>query len=294
MILAVSALCVLILLVVNYWISLKITRPLNLFVGNMQEVSRGNLDVKLVVNTNDELKLLADNFNTMLFKVKELITRLVEEEKIKNRVKLEALQSKINSHFLYNSLNMIRYIARDYDADDIREITTSLISLLQVSISNPNELIPIENEITYVMQYITIQRYHFGQKFKLVWDADDSVLAFSVPKLILQPLVENSFFHGFNASSDNCLIRISIKDSGENVLFSIEDNGSGVDIWHIRSILDGSLPENKDRRERHVGIFNVDQRLKIMFGESSRLQYSGKIGEGTTVEFRIPKIKPLE
>lgn len=279
-----------VLLLVNYWISKKLTRPIHRLVTTMQEVASGNLDVHIAVDTGDEFDRIGNSFNDMTLRIKELIEKLLDEEKQKQDIRLEALQAKINSHFLYNSLNLIRYKAKEYDADDIREITTALISLLQASVSDSKELISIESEISYAMQYMTIQQYHTGRKVPCILDVQESVLSYAIPKLILQPLIENIFFHAFTEAVEKDEIRIIVRDQDGRIFFSITDNGAGADVEQIQRMLnDNSSPTT---RQRHIGIGNVQQRLVLWFGSEAKLQYLNEPEGGTTVSFSIPKRDP--
>jgi two-component system, sensor histidine kinase YesM len=172
-------------------LSILLVEPITGLVKKMKEAESGNFDVQIVVNKNDEIGVLGKTFNKMIFEIKSLIQTIKEEEKFKKELELESLHAQINPHFLYNTLNSIKWMAKMQGAKNISSTVTALTKLLRVSISIGNEKITLGEEIEYVKSYILIQKVRFNEQFEVSYSIEENCKKCSIPKLILQPIVEN-------------------------------------------------------------------------------------------------------
>jgi len=214
---------------------------------------------------------------------------------------LYALQSQIKPHFLYNTLETIRSQAINRKADEIAEMTEALATLFRYSISRPNEMVTLADEIENAKNYLMIQKYRFPNKFDVKWciDENEDVLQCILPILTIQPLVENAIHHGIEKKIDRGSISIRVQEAQQELLITISDNGEGMTedlLEQIRKRIDtvidfasGDTIIKQNKRKAGIALNNVHQRIRMMFGSDYGLQLYSTPGVGTTVELRIPK-----
>ena len=275
---------------ISYIFSRKVTKPLKSLIRQMEEVEEGNLDVTVEINTNKEVHELGKSFNRMIYRVKNLMDEVVRTERNKNELELEVLHAQINPHFLYNTLNTIRWMAKLKGENSISDAIVALVKLLRVSISVDKNMISVKEEISYVESYLLIQRLRFNRSFKIEYAIQPKVENCMIPKLILQPIVENSLIHSIDEveEEDNQeVLQIQIfSEYVEGKLFLVvEDNGIGIEEERLESILKDEKDVNKFSK---VGLNNVNQRVKMYFGENYGIRIRSKRGVGTRVEIPIP------
>ncbi len=284
----VSILFLVIMFFISYVYSKKVTAPLKKMIGQMKEVEAGNLNAMVEINTNRELHELGENFNHMVYRVKRLMNEVVETERNKNELELEVLHAQINPHFLYNTLNTIRWMAKLKGEDTISKAIVALVKLLRISISVDKNMITVKEEIAYVESYLLIQRLRFNHKFEMEYHIQPEVGNHMIPKLILQPIVENSLIYGIDeADGESELLKIRIYSTemeGETCII-VEDNGVGMEEETLMRILRDEKNVNKFSK---VGLNNVNQRIKMFFGESYGIRIISRKGEGTKVVIPIP------
>jgi two-component system, sensor histidine kinase YesM len=244
--------------------SSMLTRPLRELRESMQQVEEGNLEVSCMVQTRDEVGLLGKSFNKMIAQMKENIKREILLEKNKEKAKLEALQAQINPHFLYNTLNTIRWMAVMAGTKNINEVLMSLGHLLDMSIHRGQEEITLEEEMKNVRSFLTIQKYRFGDSITITESIEPEALNYKVPKLSLQPLVENIYNHGLFLDGGTLEICTNLK--GNLMQIDVVDNGKDMDQEKADQLME------KVRKEKHDGLSgialkNVHQRIKMMYGE---------------------------
>jgi two-component system sensor histidine kinase YesM len=216
-----------------------------------------------------------------------------EAENVKNaetaalKFQLESLQQQINPHFLYNTLNTIKYLATQGRTKDIAELIQSLNMLLRSSISNMQAFRTIAQEIFFLEAYVKIQAYRYPDMINFHISSDDNALDFTIPKLILQPLVENAIIHGLFPRQQKGNIKLKLWQTSNCVVIRIEDDGVGMDSKIVEKLNLGEFLGES------IGVQNVYKRLKIYYGDSARLVYSSTQDKGTTVELRLP-LEPKE
>jgi two-component system sensor histidine kinase YesM len=268
----------------------KITKPIEVMMHQMKKVEAGNLDVRVESNVYNELDDLSESFNQMVNQIKRLMDDIVAVEHNKNELELEVLHAQINPHFLYNTLNTIRWMAKIKGEDSISDALVALVKLLRVSISFGNNMILLQDEIEYIGNYILIQRLRFNQLFEIHYDIKEDHKKINIPKLILQPIVENSLIYGIDEAEkreEPIIIHIYTIEKDNHIEIVVEDNGGGIE----KEVLDNIFKQEQNiNRFSKVGLNNVNQRLKLYLGEEYGLQIVSTVGVGTTVIISVPEV----
>lgn len=266
----------------------KITKPIEVMMQQMKEVEAGNLDVRVESHVYNELDDLSESFNQMLNQIKRLMENIVAVEHNKNVLELEVLHAQINPHFLYNTLNTIRWMAKIKGEDSISDALVALVKLLRVSISFGNNMILLQDEVQYIENYTLIQKLRFNQMFEIRYNIQEEHKKLNIPKLILQPIVENSLIYGIDEAEkreEPVIIDIFTREKNDHIEIVVKDNGSGIE----KEVLDNIFKQEQNiNRFSKVGLNNVDQRLKLYLGDEYGLQIVSTVGVGTTVIISVP------
>lgn len=293
---------ILVVIILSFLLSKKITDPILEMNNAMKEFEQGKWPSELSVTTNDELKTLVDGFNKMVLEFRNLIDRVEKEHDELKRVevnalelKLELLQSQINPHFVHNTLNAIQYLAYKKDAEDIREAINAFNMLLRASMSVGKDFIKIREELACVSSYLKICKYRYDNEVELVLNVEEELVEMPLPKLILQPLVENSIYHGILTKNEKGIIQINIRKNDTTILIEVIDDGIGIPQEKLIEMLEGDFIK-KDNQEdssgfNNIGLKNINDRLKLYFGEAYTLKIASDVGIGTCVFFEMPIIK---
>lgn len=263
-----------------------ITGSLYKLIDAMAEVEKGRFDLKVEVEFDDEVGKLGKGFNHMIKKIEQLIDEVYKTEIKEKEAQISALQSKINPHFLYNTLDTIHWIGRMEEAPRTSEMIQALSDLFRLSLGKDEYIIKIEDEKEYLKNYVLIQKIRYEDQVDIEMDIDLDIYQYSIVKMILQPIVENALIHGMEDMEKKGRIKISGYKEGENIIFCITDNGRGMDESVVNQILD---EENK--KTKGLGIKNVDDRIKLYFGKKYGLDIKSQINKGTVVQITIPAIK---
>lgn len=263
-------------------------RPIKRLSGAMSQVQEGDFTVRVPNKRKDEIGELTDSFNYMVDKINTLIRQVYQEQIAQKNAEVQALQAQINPHFLYNTLDSINWMLIDREEYDISDIIISLGSLMRYSIEDENALVPLYREVEYVISYLKIQKNRLEDKLEYEVKADDTIRGEKVPKLILQPVVENAITHGIEPRRERGNVSILIRDAGSEMQITVMDNGIGM----TREQLDHLQEETPDlEKEGHtgIGIRNVDRRIRFHYGDQYRIKIESRVGTGTVVSLRIPK-----
>lgn len=269
----------------------SIVNPILKLKKLMKKAQEGDLTVSFNSKYNDEIGELGGSFNNMVKEINNLINLVHIEEKKKRIAEMNVLQAQIKPHFMYNTLDTIRWMAEEHNEDDIVEIIEAFTNLLRISLSKGKEIITVKEELKHIEGYLTIQKIRYEDKLNYKIEFDENILHYKLTKLILQPLIENSIYHGIKEKRGvgNIIIIGKVKD--EMLYFSVSDNGKGIDKQLLNKInnalLNGEINDNKIG----YGIFNVNERIQIMYGKKYGLTYKSIYGEGTIVEVRHPIIQ---
>ncbi|OAB47883.1 sensor histidine kinase [Paenibacillus antarcticus] len=264
-----------------YWISRRITRPLYTLVDTMHK-SKGS-DLKQHHNDTKgsyETNVLSGAYNDLVHEIDHHVGNLILEQKLRRKADLTALQMQINPHFLYNTLSSIKYLARMQRNDQVDHTIDSLISMLQSTIGSTEDQVTIETEIETLKHYVYINQVRYGEHFKVNYQISDDCLQLSVPKLIVQPFVENAFFHGFaGLASGN--INIFVIKQDNLLIIEIMDDGIGM-------IVSDNLETPKRQQLSGIGIRNVDDRIRLLFGGDYGVTIQSELGYGTAIKIILP------
>jgi len=209
----------------------------------------------------------------------------IDDERTLHKTELELLQAQINPHFLYNTLDSIAILAESGREEDAVLMVNSLSSFFRISLSKGKDIIPLESEVNHVNSYLQIQQIRYSDILKYDVQIPEEIKQYYVPKLILQPLVENALYHGIKNRRGIGTIRIEGKDEGGDILLTVSDNGAGMDEEQINALQAGVYHD----RHTGLGLVNVHKRIRLYCGEKYGLLFASEKGKGTSVSIRLPK-----
>lgn len=269
-----------------YFVLLKMVKPIKKITNATKMVRYGDFDIQVDWQSEDELGDLANNFNYMVRKIKSLLQEVLEENSRKKDAEYKALQAQINPHFLYNTLNSIRWMAIIQKSDNIKKVVDSLGRLLRNSTSKVQEFITIGEEIDNLKDYLYIQKIAYKNKFRVKWEVDKKLLSHKCLKFILQPLVENAIFHGILPKDSSGTIWLAVQRKGDSIEFSVKDNGVGISPEGIATI----FSENEKEHDRFsgIGVTNVKDRIELTYKEKGAFHIKSVLGEYTLITVIIP------
>ncbi len=274
-------------LVSSIVISRALSRPLKGLSRAMRQFEK-NADTFTYapVGGAREVQELSESFSHMVVKIQHLMETVRREEINLRKTELKALQAQINPHFLYNTLDSIAWMCEQGRNDEAVQMVNALAQLFRISISRGHELIPIRSELRHAESYLKIQKHRYKNQFSYRFDVDESCLDFLCNKITLQPIIENAIYHGINGLVDEGEIVITLRADGSDVVFTVADNGVGMEEEQIQAIL------RKERSDHTgIGIKNVNDRLKIYFGEGYGITIDSEPDVGTTVTIRMPQVR---
>lgn len=273
--------------IISFFLSLSITRPIIYLNQTINKVRKGNLKVRAAGEGADEIGQLATSFNHMIEQISSLMERALDEQKQKSDLEFQILQSQINPHFLYNTLDSIKWLAVFQNMENISDMVTSLINILKYNISRKSKLVELNEELKCIKDYIEIQKFRFGNDFHLNFDIEPGTENKYILKFILQPLVENAIFHGFDAIDYIGVITVQSKIVGDSLLLNIKDNGKGLTAEEK----DDNLFSKSKRKMMHssIGLQNVKDRIKLYFGDKGNLiLMNNPHNTGVLVQISLP------
>ncbi|CAH1190964.1 hypothetical protein PAECIP111892_00430 [Paenibacillus auburnensis] len=271
----------------------RLVRSINSAVNGMKRVKQGIfMPIYSPVRSDDESDLLIDGFNRMSSQISELIQQVQTEQGRKKEAEMQALMAQINPHFIYNSLESINSMAVLAGNRGISKMVVSLGKLLRISISQNQELIPLQMEFEHVRHYLDIQKFRFEDKFSYAIDLPDPLKLVMTQKLIVQPIVENALYHAIEQMEEHGVITIGAQENGKDIIIIVKDNGPGFDLSTLMSLWDKEHSNPKKYSDNGVGLRNVHERLNIRFGNPYGILVCSSPGFGSTICIRIPKIQP--
>ena len=279
--------CAAIALLVTIIYSRLVARPAASLLAAMKrfENHADNYRYSPAKNHVYELQALSDSFGHMTWIIQTLMQRIRSEEISLRKTELKALQAQINPHFLYNTLDSIQWMCERGNTDGAINMVSALGRLFRISISRGHELIPIRDELKHAESYLVIQKYRYSDRFDYRFDVDEGLLDYLCNKITLQPLIENAIYHGIEPLIDDGEIVISVKSDGDDILLCVSDNGVGMTEEQCAGVL------KKERSDSSgIGIKNVNDRVRIYFGEKYGLSIKSELDEGTTISVRIPRV----
>ncbi len=278
----------LISIVIYFLLSRTVTRPVRKLVDSMQKFEEQAEEFEYEADMSNvlEFQTLSASFEHMVLMIQSLVEKVHNEEIILRKTELKALQAQINPHFLYNTLDSIQWMCEQDNSKDAVKMVGALAKLFRISISHGNEFITISDELKHAESYLIIQSYRYKNQFTYSFDVDESVLGYMCNKITIQPFIENAIYHGLNRMVDEGEIKITVERCGKDIVITVKDNGLGMTEEQCKTIL------QKDRSDsKGIGVKNVNDRLKIYFGEEYGITIDSELDVGTTVTIKIPKIE---
>ncbi len=270
---ALSGLAVIIIFFFAIWIYKMVMQPLDSMVEAFGEVEKGNLNISIHRKNKDEFGYLYEQFNEMVRNIESLFDQMYEQKIRAQNAELKQLQYQINPHFLYNSIFLIYRMAKLEDYDSIIRLTKHLGTYYQFITRNASDIIPFQEEIEHVRNYIEIQSIRFGNRIKVVWQQEvQDYSNIMVPRLILQPFIENAYQHGLGNKLSDGEIHINISGNDQRVSISVEDNGEGMDHEDLVKLQNRISHMNGEIET--TAIVNIHRRLKLKYGNSSGVTVS--------------------
>ncbi|GGI46407.1 histidine kinase [Paenibacillus marchantiophytorum] len=278
----VIALILLLFLVLTILLSAKISKPIKDLMKNINHIRKGNYATKMPSYKALELRQLSETFNKMTDEIQYLINDVYIKQLLLTKAELMSLQAQINPHFLFNVLDTISWHARAAGNKEINEIISPLASFLRANLSlSGKEKITIEEELQYIQFYLSIQHSRFKDRFESKVNVDDSsISSYYLPKLCIQPLVENAIIHGLEEKLSKGLLTINFRFYSEGIQIEILDNGAGFETNKLTTL--------KSEKHVSIGLYNSNKRIQLLYGENYGINITSELGKGTEVIVRIP------
>lgn len=269
-----------------YIITSRSYKPLREIISFLDESAAED---KLKIKNQNELIYIMNNIEQHIEDKKKMREMLEERMQMLQRSQYVMLQAQINPHFLYNTLEAINWMAYDLSGseNDVSKALISLSNFFRNTLSTSGYLVSIKTEILYTKDYINILKLRYGDLFEVAWDVAEDILGLTTIKICLQPIIENAVYHGLKPKGDNGLLTIAGRRSGDSVVFTVSDNGVGMSETDINE-LNSRMRDEVYTENRHIGLVNVNRRIKIIFGESYGIAISSRLGEGTIVKVTTP------
>ncbi len=269
----------------SFWVARYISRPIRRLSSAMQQVQAGDFTVAVPAEGQDETAQLARQFNRMVANTKQLLQTVEQEQRDRYRAQFQVLQNQIKPHFLYNTLDTLQWKALDYGADELAELITALSGFFRVGLSAGQDFIPLKREFEHVGHYLTIQQYRYADILHYELSLPPTLGDAVVSRLLLQPLVENAIYHGIKPKLATGTIRIFARAAADALELVVEDDGVGMDGAALAQLI---AEIDSPEATHSVGLRNIQQRLKLIYGSGYGLHITSQPGAGTTVTVRLP------
>lgn len=279
------------MLICSLYISKSISTPIYELINMMNTVKNRDFSRISVKYPKSEMGILQDNYNTMVGEIDSLLSRLVEEQQVKQKAELHALFEQVKPHFLYNTLDAIGYMALTQEPEQTYEAIETLGSFYRQSLSQGAQMIPIEKEVTMVRDYVKLLRLRYGDLFEVEYEIEEACRQIPVPHLILQPLVENAVYHGIKPMGGGGLIQINICfEDRDRLKIMVKDNGAGIDSDTLSGLKDSKQiwNLNMDVSGTGIGLIGTIQRIYLIYGEQGTCKIQSETGKGTEIVFLMP------
>ena len=284
----IAFVAVLLLIVfISHYIPLSISRPITELVEVTQQVSQGNLQVRSHVNTGVEAKQLSESLNTMIDKINELLEQVKKEQIRIRKAEFELLQAQINPHFLYNTLDTIIWLAESDEQKQVVHMVESLSDFFRTSLNQGKDIISIKEDIQHVRSYLEIQQMRYQDILEYEINVPEEFYQNTIPKITVQPLVENALYHGIKNKRGKGKITVRGYREGSFFILEVQDNGIGMQPERLEQVRN-ALVHKQFVESKVYGLYNVNERIRLNCGEEYGLRISSTYQEGTTVKIFLP------
>ncbi len=283
--LIIAMLCLVFAFAASYLVSYTITKPILKLVKIMKKVKLGKMDLRVDFDSTDEIGMLGDGFNNLMEKVQALMNQIYEEQKWKREYEFKLLQSQVKPHFLYNTLEtIISFIKLDMKENAVKT-TKSLAGFYRTSLSKGNDIITIRDEVDLNSNYLSIQKLRYTEYLDYKLEFDEEILKYSIPKLTLQPLIENSIYHGLKQKEEKGHLIIKGYKEGDKIKIEVIDDGVGIEKDKILNLLN---PSKEIDKSTDFGISSINSRIKLLYGEKYGLDIESELGKYTKITVSLP------
>jgi two-component system sensor histidine kinase YesM len=289
-VMGITVILLVVALLLAHSISAGIVKPLRNLREKMKDVAKGEFNSKLPYPNRDEVGELTHGFNRMVERVKELVVEIRNQEQQKMEIELNAMQARINPHFMYNTLNGIRWVAMMDGNQRVTDLITSFVYLLQSSAKNKDPLVSVKNELELIRHYVELMKMRNDQ-FDFYLNVEDEMMDHLIIPFILQPIVENAIFHGIIPSKERGIIHVDLRVIKDYNVAIVKDNGIGMNEETLKGLFVSKASSGDQENLNKIGIQNVYDRLKLQFQMHSDLQVMSELGEGTEVIIQWPIIQ---
>jgi len=277
------------LVIMNSYISSTLTDPIQRLERSVRKLEELGIDTEIYVGGSYEIRHLGWSVQRMVDRMRQLMDEAVAEHESKRKSELNALQAQINPHFLYNTLDIIVWMIENENYTDAVSAVTALARLFRISLSKGKVMIPVQDELEHIRNYLTIQKMRYKNKFTYEIEAEEEALSMATIKLVVQPLVENAIYHGMEFMDGDGLIRIRAWVEGSDLYLSVQDNGLGMTPDRVEKLRKGILGSSRSRGSG-IGVANVNERIKLYFGSQYGLEIESEPDEGTTITIHLEAV----
>lgn len=283
----VAAAFLFVLVMINAFISSRITNPIQELEKSVNAIEAGELDTEVYTGGSYEIEHLGRSIGDMAKRIKALMQDIVTEHESKRKSEFDILQSQINPHFLYNTLDIIVWMIENERKQEAVKVVTALARFFRISLSKGKSIITVRDELEHVRNYLTIQQMRFKNKFIYEIEAGEDVMDLACLKLMLQPLVENAIYHGMEFMDGDGEIHVRVKKEQGELWLEVCDNGLGMTAEQVGNLL-SEKPQASSRRGSGIGVKNVNERIRLYFGEAYGLVIESEPDEGTVIRCHLP------
>lgn len=278
-----------ILVLINSYISSRITNPIKELEKSVGILEEGDLETAVSIGGSYEIQHLGNSIKNMAIQIRVLMDDIVTEHEAKRKQEFDTLQSQINPHFLYNTLDIIVWMIENEQKNEAVKAVTALARFFRISLSKGKSIITVRDELEHVRSYLMIQHMRFKNKFSYEIQAEEECMELTSLKLILQPLVENAIYHGMEFMDGEGEIKLSVMRKGDNLIIQVSDNGLGMTEEQVKSLFSHEV-QVTSKKGSGIGVKNVNERIKLYFGENYGLTIDSEPDEGTTITILLPAV----
>ncbi len=271
----------------SIWLPKSFTKPITDLVTVTDRVSRGDLDARSNNASTDEVGELARSMNQMIDKINELLSQITKEQIRIREAELELLQLQINPHFLYNTLDTIIWLAEGGDEKRVVGMVKSLSAFFRTSLSRGRDIITIKEELLHAKSYLEIQQFRYQDILDYEIDVPDEFGGYSIPKITIQPLIENALYHGIKNKRGGGRITVKGRREGDDIVISVTDDGIGMTKERLDEVISG-LNQKQPEDSAIYGLYNVNERIRLKFGEKYGITLDSVYGQGSTCNILLP------
>ena len=281
------ALILILITFLSYYIPLSITHPIRKLSEVTDQVAKGDLTVRSDVRSGAEVSVLNDSLNAMIDKINELLEQVKKEQGRLRKAEFELLQSQINPHFLYNTLDTIVWLAEAGEQKKVVDMVGSLSDFFRTSLNQGKDMVSVKEELQHSRSYLEIQQVRYQDILQYEIQVPETLFCYLIPKITIQPLVENALYHGIKNKRGIGKIMITGKREKDSFVLVVEDNGAGMSRERLEAVRKGMNQKSQTEKDIYA-LYNVNERIRLNFGQKYGLSIDSVLGEGTTVQVMLP------